>query len=152
MPSSDGSEIENRGLNASRQSQRFPCSKPIAEARSLSLTSAPRLAPSSDGPRLRLGSSCWFFLAFHLRQALLESRHKVYDRGEFRGLLARRHFSAFEFCLDQLLQVLLKTVSIFLRVPLISERFDQLVRNFQFGFLQLNIGTAEAFHLPHFIC
>src|ERR1700730_13081314 len=80
-------------------------------------------------PRLRTGGPSWFvrfrgrrglFLAFQLRQALLKGRHQVHNRSQLFRLLDRCHFAALEFGLDQLLQIFLEAVLVFLRVPFIG--------------------------------
>src|SRR5439155_17320670 len=93
-----------------------------------SLSSAPRLAAGGCGRGFGPGGGGWLLLAFHLRQALLECRHQVYHGSEFLGLLDGGHFSAFELGFDQLLQVLLEGVFVLLGIPLVCQRFNQLVR------------------------
>src|SRR5580693_3760730 len=98
-----------------------------------------------DGRRSRL------FLPFHLSQALLERRHEVNHRGELLRFLYFRNLAAFQLGLDQVLEIVLEAVVIFLGLPLGCQRFNQLMRNFDFRIFQFNIGRAEALDLAYLL-
>src|SRR5580704_450921 len=72
-------------------------------------------------------------LAFHLGEALLQRRHQIHHWSELLGLLDFSDLSPFQFGLNEVFDVVLEGVVIFLRVPLGSEGFNQLVGNFYFG-------------------
>ncbi len=60
-------------------------------------------------------------------------------------------FAALQLRFDQLLQILLKGVVIFFRVPLARQRFNKLMRNFNFCVFNLHIGSAERLDLANLL-
>src|SRR6202795_5361316 len=86
-----------------------------------------------------------------LRQALLQSRHQIYHRGQLLRLFDRLDFAALQLSLNQLLQIVLKGVVIFLRLPLPRQRFNELVRNLDFGVFYLDIRSSERLDLANLL-
>ena len=86
-----------------------------------------------------------------LRQTFLQRRHQIHHRGQLLRLFDGLDFAALELSLNQFLQILLKGVAIFLRLPLPRQRFNELVRNFDFSLFNLHIRSAERLDLANFL-
>ena len=66
-------------------------------------------------------------------------------------MLAGLDFATLQFRLNQLLQIFLEGVVIFLRFPLRRQRFDELMGNLDFGVFNLHVGRAEGIDRANFL-
>src|SRR5207244_9887559 len=73
------------------------------------------------------GANSGLLLAFHLRQTFFQSRHEIDHGSHLLGLLDLHNFSAFQLGLDQLFQVFLEFVVVFVGVPAAGKRLNQLI-------------------------
>src|SRR6266566_4466996 len=88
--------------------------------------SSPHFSPRSEEHTSELQSPC------NLVCRLLLEKKK-----EFLGLLHFGHFAALEFRFDQLLEIFLKLVFEFFRLPLRGQSLNELVSNLYFFFLMI---------------